>query len=87
MKNGGVVSSRAGGMISKVELESDLKVSGDERIFIEACEAVNVFHHSSGPMKYWKEITEKLLGPSTDLMDRAIMLQYFFNRTAIAEPN
>ena len=35
---------------------TDLKVSGDERVFIEACEAVNVFHPSGWAMEYLEEI-------------------------------
>ena len=52
MKNGGgVVRSRAGGTVSKVELESDSKASGDESIFVGACEAVDVFHNSRSTME------------------------------------
>ena len=59
-----------------------------ERIIVVVSnKTVGIPHHMCRMMEDPKEITEKLLGPSTDLMDRAIMLQYFFNRTAIAEPN
>ena len=56
MIDGRVISSRAGGTVSKVELERDLKVSGDQRIFIEVCEAINVFHHSCWAMKGLEEV-------------------------------
>ena len=81
-----VIRSRVSGTFSEIELECYLEMSGDERIFVEACETVNVFHHSSGPMKYLKEISEKLLGPTSDLMDRTIVLQDLFDGAAIAEP-
>jgi hypothetical protein len=86
MEYSAVICSRASGTVSEIELECDLEMSGNERIFVEACEAVDVFHHSSRPMKYLKEISEKLLGPTPDLMDWTIVLQDLLDGATIAEP-
>jgi len=74
MEDIGVVSRRASSTVSEIKLECYFEMSGDERVFVEAGEAVNISHHSSGAMKYLKEITEKLLGPTSDLMDGTIVL-------------
>ena len=37
-------------------------------------------------MKYLEEVAEKLLSPSTDLMDRSVILEDCFDCAAIAEP-
>ena len=74
MEDSGVVSRRASSTVSEIKLECYFEMSGDERIFVEAGEAVNVSHHSSGVMEDLKEITEKLLDPTSNLMDGAIVL-------------
>jgi hypothetical protein len=53
---------------------------------IETFEAIDVFDHTSGSVKNLKEATKKLLSPTADLMDGTIMLQNFFDGTAITKP-
>ena len=72
VEDSGVISSRSG-TVSEIELECYFEASGNERIFAEACEAVNIFHHSSRAIEYLKEISEKLLGPTSNLMDGTII--------------
>jgi hypothetical protein len=67
-------------------LESDLEVKGDKRIFVEAGEAVDVFHHPRWAMKDLEEIAKKLLSPTANLVNGADIFQNFLNGTAIAEP-
>jgi hypothetical protein len=62
-----------------------LEVGSDQMMF-EAGKAVDIPHHASRPMEDLEEITEKLLGPTTDLMNRPIVFQNFFNGATIAEP-
>jgi hypothetical protein len=84
-KDSRVIGGRACRAVSKIKLQGNLEVLGDERM-VEAGEAIDVSHHTGGPMENLKEVAKKLLGPSTDLMDRAIILQYFFDGAAIAKP-
>jgi hypothetical protein len=84
-ENSGIVGGRPDRAVSKVKLKSNLEVLGNERV-VEASEAVDVFHHMSWPMEYLKEVAKKLLSPSTDLMDRPVILQDFFDGAAIAKP-
>ena len=86
MEASGVICGKASATVSEIELEGYLEMSGDERIFVEACEAANVFHHSSRPMEDLKVITEKLLDPTSDLMDWTIVLQSLLDGAAITEP-
>ena len=85
VENGGVVSSRSSGAVSEVELEGDLEMCSDQMMF-EASKAVDISHHASRPMENLEEVTEKLLGPTADLMNRPIIFQNFLNGAAIAEP-
>jgi hypothetical protein len=48
--------------------------------------AVDISHHTSRSVENLKEATKKLLSPTADLMDGTIMLQNFFDGTAITKP-
>ena len=83
IENSRLVGGRSSGAISKIKLKGDLEVLGDQRV-IETGEAVDVLHHASWSVKDLKEITEKLLGPSADLVDGTVVFQNFSDSTAIA---
>ena len=85
VENGRVVSSGSSGSVSEVELEGDLEMFSDQRMF-KAGKAVDIPHHASRPMEDMEETTEKLLSPTADLMNRPIVFQNFFNGAAITEP-
>jgi hypothetical protein len=53
---------------------------------IETFEAIDVFDHTSGSVKNLKEATKKLLSPTANLMDGTVMIQNFFDGTAITKP-
>jgi hypothetical protein len=61
-------------------------VLSDERVIVVASKAVNIPHHMRRVMEDLKEITEKFLSPSTNLMDGSIIFEDFFDGAAVAEP-
>jgi hypothetical protein len=85
VEHGRFVSGRSGGAISKIKLESDLEMLSNERM-VETGEAVDILHHTSRPVENLEEVTEKLLSPTADLMNRTVILQNFFHGIAVAEP-
>ena len=85
VENGRVVSSGSSGSVGEVELEGDLEMFIDQRMF-KAGKAVDIPHHASRPMEDMEEVTEKLVSPTADLMNWPIVFQKFFNGTAVAKP-
>jgi hypothetical protein len=81
----GVIGGRTSGTVSEIELEGNFEMLGDERM-VEASKTINISHHTRWAMKDVKEVSEELLGPATNLVDGAIVLQYLFDSTAVAEP-
>jgi hypothetical protein len=75
-----VISSRSGSAVSSINLESHREVLSDERVVIMASKAVDISHHTRRAMEYLKEVTKKLLGPPTNLMDRPIVFKDFLER-------
>ncbi len=73
MKEIAIVSSRASSAVGKTQLESDLVMRGDKRVFVEAGEAVDVFHHPSWTMEDLEKIAKELLRPMPNLMNRTFM--------------
>jgi hypothetical protein len=62
------------------------EVLSDERVIVVASKAVDIPHHTRRTMEDLKEITEKFLSPSTNLMDRSIIFEDFLDGAAVAEP-
>ena len=56
---------------------------GNKRV-IEAGEAIDVFHHARWAVKDLKKVAKKFLSPAADLVNGAVILQDFFDGTAIA---
>ena len=81
-----IASSGASSTISKMQLERNFVMEGDKRIFAEAGEAVNVFHYPRWTMEDLEETSKKLLGPTSDLMDRTVALQDLLDGDAVARP-
>jgi hypothetical protein len=86
VENSRVVGSRAGSTVSSIKLEGHREVLSDERVIIVASKAINVPRHTRRVMEDLKEITEKFLGPSTNLMDGSIIFEDFLDGAAVAEP-
>lgn len=86
MEQVAIVSSRPSGTIRKVQLERDFVMLGDKRIFVEAGEAVDVFHHPRWTMEDLEEISKKLLGPTSDLMNGTVIFQDLLDGDAVAHP-
>ena len=84
MENSRVAGSRSGGTVRGIQLEGNREVLGDERVIIMASKAIDISHHTRRAMEDLKEITEKFLGPSTELMDRAIIFENFFDGTGLS---
>jgi hypothetical protein len=80
------VGSRSGSTVRATKLEGDREVLGDELVIRVASKAVDISHHMCRAMEDLKEITEKFLGPSTNLMDRTIIFENFLDGTAVAKP-
>lgn len=59
---------------------------GNEGVVVEAGKAIDVSHHACWAMDDLKEVSKKFLGPAADLMDRASVVQNFFDSTAVAQP-
>ncbi len=53
---------------------------------VETGETVDISHHASRSVKNLKEVTEQLLSPTADLMDGPVILENFFDGTAITKP-
>ncbi len=51
-----------------------------------ASKAIDISHHARRAMDDLKEVSKEFLGPATDLMDRTIKVQNFFDSTAVAQP-
>jgi hypothetical protein len=81
-----VVGSRAGSTVSSIKLQGHREVLSDERLIVAVSRAVDVPHHMRRVIKDLKEITEKFLSPSTNLMDRSIIFEDFLDEAAVAEP-
>jgi hypothetical protein len=73
MKEIAIVSSRASSTVGKIQLESDFVMKGDKRVFVEAGEAVDVFHHPSWTMEDLEKIAKELLRPTPNLMNRTFI--------------
>ena len=86
MENSRVIGSRAGSTVSSIKLEGHHEVLSDERVIVVASKAVDIPHHTRRAMEDLKEITEKFLSPSTNLMDRSIIFEDFLDGAAVAEP-
>jgi hypothetical protein len=85
IENSGVISGGSSSTVSEIELEGDLEVLSNQRMF-EPGEAIDIPHHASRPMEDVEKVAEKLLSPTTDLMDWPIVFQNFFDGAAVAEP-
>jgi hypothetical protein len=87
VENSRVVGSRAGSTISSIKLEGHREVLSNERVIVlVASKAVNIPHHTRRAMEDLKEIAEKFLSPSTNLMDGSIIFEDFLDGAAVAEP-
>jgi hypothetical protein len=86
VENSRVVGSRAGSTVSSIKLEGHREVLSDERDIVVVSKAIDIPHHTRRAMEDLKETTEKLLSPSTNLMDRSIIFEDFLDGAAVAEP-
>ena len=86
MEDGRVIGGWTGCTVSKVELVGYFEMLSDKEVFVEAGEAIDVFHHPCGTMEDLEEISKKLLRPTTNLVDRADIFQNLLDGAAIAEP-
>jgi|TARA_B110000240_G_scaffold46839_1_gene53070 hypothetical protein len=86
VENSRVIGSRAGSTVSSIKLEGHHEVLSDERVIVVASKAVDIPHHTRRAMEDLKEITEKFLSPSTNLMDGSIIFEDFLDGAAVAEP-
>ena len=73
MKEIAIVSSRASSAVGKIQLESDFVMKGDKRVFAEAAEADDNFHHPSRTMEDKEKIAKELLRPTPNLMNRTFI--------------
>ena len=85
IKHSRLVGCRASSAIVEMQLQSNFEMFGNQRM-IEPSKAVDVPHHTSRSVKYLKEVSEKLLCPTSDLVDGTVIFQDFLNGAAIAEP-
>jgi hypothetical protein len=86
VENSRVVGSRASSTVSSIKLESHYEVLSDEKVIVVASKAVDIPHHTRRVMEDLKEITEKFLSPSTNLIDGSIIFEDFLDGAAVAEP-
>jgi hypothetical protein len=86
VENSRVIGSRAGSTVSSIKLEGHHEVLSDERVIVVASKTIDIPHHTRRAMEDLKEITEKFLSPSTNLMDGSIIFEDFLDGAAVAEP-
>jgi hypothetical protein len=86
VKDGRVIGGWTSCSVGKIELVSDVEVLDDKKIFVEAGEAIDVSHHPCRTMEDLEEISKKLLRPTADLMDGAVVFKNLLDGAAIAEP-
>jgi hypothetical protein len=86
MECNGVVGGGSSSAVGGMEGEGNSDMLGDKSVLVMASKAIDVAHHTRRSMKDLKEVDQELLGPSTDLVDRAVVLQNCLDCTAVAEP-
>jgi hypothetical protein len=86
VEDSSVIGGGASCAVGEEKLKGKGEVLGDESIVIMASKAIDISHHSSWAMEDLEEVTKEFLGPAADLMNGAIILQNFFDSTAVAEP-
>lgn len=69
------------------EASGRVKVRLTDKVVIVLSKAINVPHHTGGPVESLKEVTEEFLLPASNLMlDRTVVFENFFDSGAVAEP-
>ena len=77
-----VVGKRLGSTVRGIKLEGHREVLGDELVIVVVSKAVDISHHTLWAMEDLQEITEKFLGPSTNMMDKPIIFENFLDSAA-----
>ena len=86
VKNVSSISGWAGIVVGEIELQGNAEVLSDEWVVVMASEAIDISHHTCWSMEDLEKIAKEFLSPATDLVNGAVVLQDFFDGTAVAEP-
>jgi hypothetical protein len=84
-ERGGGIGERSVGAVGSEEFGGAEDILEDKRL-VHASEGVHVAHHTGGAVDNGEMVTEKFLGPATDLVDLAVVFENLLHCAAITEP-